>query len=71
MTHLFVFGLGYSARFIASELRARGWTVAATGSAGDVAFDDDAAVRAAGALGAQVLACRGWMTLADRLTAGG
>lgn len=36
-----------------------------------VVTDDDAAVRAAGALGAQVLACRGWMTLADRLTAGG
>lgn len=55
MTHLFVFGLGYSARFIASGLRARGWTVAATGSAGDVAFDDDGAVRAGLARASHVL----------------
>lgn len=44
---LFVFGLGYSARFIAAALRNRGWEVFATGSAGDLAFHDEAAVRSA------------------------
>ena len=55
MTHLFVFGLGYSARFITSGLRARGWTVEGTGSTGDMAFDDDAAVRAGLARASHVL----------------
>ena len=44
---LFVFGLGYTASRIAAALRADGWTVSATGSAGDIAFGDDAGVRAA------------------------
>ena len=47
MPHMLIFGLGYCARFIAEELRARGWNVEATGSAGTIAFDDDTAVRAA------------------------
>lgn len=36
-----------------------------------VVTDDVAATRAAQAMGAQVMSCRGWMTLADRLTAAG
>jgi nucleoside-diphosphate-sugar epimerase len=47
MTHLMIFGLGYSAQRIADEAKARGWQVSATGSAGDVDFADAAAVRQA------------------------
>lgn len=55
MAHLFIFGLGYSAQRIAASARACGWRVSATGSAGDVAFDDAAAVRAALAGASHVL----------------
>lgn len=44
MSHLFIFGLGYSASRLATRLRGQGWRVDATGSAGNVAFDDWAAV---------------------------
>ena len=47
MAHLFIFGLGYSAKRIKRSLERVGWTVGATGSEGDLAFEDDAAVRAA------------------------
>lgn len=47
MSRLLVFGLGYAAGAIADRLRAEGWGVRATGSAGNLAFDDDDAVRAA------------------------
>ena len=47
MSHLLVFGLGYTAKRIAARLRERGWTVRATGSAGDLDFDDREAVLAA------------------------
>ncbi len=47
MGHMLIFGLGYTARRIAAGLRARGWRVDATGSAGNLAFDDESAVRAA------------------------
>jgi nucleoside-diphosphate-sugar epimerase len=47
MPGIFIFGLGYSARVIARELGARGWSHAATGSDADLAFDDEAGVRAA------------------------
>ena len=47
MGNLFVFGLGYSASRIAAVLEARGWRVEATGRAGTVGFDDEAAVLAA------------------------
>ncbi|WP_114522362.1 SDR family NAD(P)-dependent oxidoreductase [Altererythrobacter sp. ZODW24] len=47
MTHMFIFGLGYTAGRIAETLTARGWSVDATGSAGNVDFADEAAVRAA------------------------
>jgi len=49
VTHIVIFGLGYSAGFIAQALRARGWAVEATGSAGTLDFADEDAVR--GALG--------------------
>ena len=45
MSHLLIFGLGYTASRIAAELRRRGWVVEATGSAGDLNFRDGAAVR--------------------------
>lgn len=47
MTHLLIFGLGYSAGRLAMHLASEGWRIEATGSAGTMAFDDDAAVRAA------------------------
>lgn len=47
MGKLLIFGLGYTATRIAAGIRARGWQVAATGSAGDIAFADRAAVLAA------------------------
>ncbi len=45
MAHMFIFGLGYTAGRIAQTLNARGWSVDATGSAGNVDFADEAAVR--------------------------
>lgn len=47
MARLLIFGLGYTATRIAEGMRARGWQVRATGSAGDMAFADRAAVLAA------------------------
>ena len=47
MPHLFIFGLGYSAKRIKRSLERIGWTVEATGSEGDIAFADELAVRAA------------------------
>jgi len=47
MSHLFVFGLGYSAGRLASRLTEEGWTVEGTGRAGAIRFEDEAAVRAA------------------------
>ena len=44
MTRLLIFGLGYTATRIADALRGRGWHVDATGSAGNLAFDDRTAV---------------------------
>lgn len=47
MTHMLIFGLGYTAKRLAERLRSEGWTVEATGSAGDVDFTDRGAVRGA------------------------
>lgn len=47
MAHLFIFGLGYSAKRIRAAAEARGWQVTGTGSQGDLAFADEAGVRAA------------------------
>lgn len=40
MAHLFVFGLGYTARRIAARLRAGGWDISATGREGTLDFAD-------------------------------
>lgn len=55
MSDLFIFGLGYTATRIAAATKALGWSVSATGSAGDVQFDDSDAVNAAIANAAHVL----------------
>ncbi|WP_369026541.1 SDR family NAD(P)-dependent oxidoreductase [Qipengyuania sp. RANM35] len=47
MMRLFVFGLGYTASRIATAMRECGWSVDATGSAGNIDFDDEDAVLAA------------------------
>lgn len=41
---MLIFGMGYSAARIAAALRARGWRIDATGSAGTIAFEDDRTV---------------------------
>ena len=46
MPHLFIFGLGYTAKRVKALAEAQGWSVSATGSAGTVAFDDAATVEA-------------------------
>jgi nucleoside-diphosphate-sugar epimerase len=55
MSRLLIFGLGYTATRIADALRSRGWQVDATGSAGNLAFGDDEAVRGALARATHVL----------------
>ncbi len=40
MSRLLIFGLGYTGSRIAEAMRARGWQVDATGSAGNITFDD-------------------------------
>lgn len=47
MGQILIFGLGYTAARIAERLCAAGWRIDATGSAGNLAFEDDAAVLAA------------------------
>ncbi len=47
MARMFVFGLGYSATFIARALAARGWEVVSTGRDGTLSFDDEGTVRLA------------------------
>ena len=47
MARLFIFGLGYTAGRIAQALRGAGWLVDATGSSGNISFDDEDAVRGA------------------------
>lgn len=47
MAHLFIFGLGYSAKRIRAATEALGWRVTATGRDGELAFDDPGGVRAA------------------------
>ena len=49
MARLFIFGLGYTAGRIAQAMRGSGWHIDASGSAGNIAFDDmDAVLRALG-----------------------
>jgi nucleoside-diphosphate-sugar epimerase len=47
MAHLFIFGLGYSAKRIAKLARAAGWQISATGSASDLDFANRDSVSAA------------------------
>ncbi|OYZ36060.1 MAG: NAD(P)-dependent oxidoreductase [Novosphingobium sp. 16-62-11] len=47
MGNMLIFGMGYTSQVLAQRLRALGWTVRGTGSAGDIAFSDRAAVEAA------------------------
>ncbi|WP_305097466.1 SDR family NAD(P)-dependent oxidoreductase [Croceibacterium aestuarii] len=47
MAHMFIFGLGYSAKVIKSSLERIGWSVSATGREGDFAFADTRAVQTA------------------------
>jgi len=47
MSHLLIFGLGYTAKRIAASLEAMGWSVEATGRSGTISFDDREAVLAA------------------------
>ena len=47
MSHLLIFGLGYTASRIARRMEARGWTVESTGSDGTIDFADHDAVTAA------------------------
>lgn len=55
MPRIFIFGLGYSAGFIARDLNALGWDVISTGRAGTLAFDDEGTVRLALADASHVL----------------
>jgi nucleoside-diphosphate-sugar epimerase len=55
MSHLLIFGLGYTAGRLAEALRARDWRVDATGRAGNLDFGDNAAVRAAMARASHIL----------------
>jgi len=55
MAHMLIFGLGYTAQRIAARLRAAGWRIDATGSAGNVDFEDFERVRAALASASHVL----------------
>ena len=55
MARLFIFGLGYTAGRFAQEMRARGWHVDATGSAGNIDFSDSESVVAAVSRASHVL----------------
>jgi nucleoside-diphosphate-sugar epimerase len=55
MNRLLIFGLGYTALRIANAARAKGWTVDATGSAGNVDFNDSASVQLIAAQATHVL----------------
>lgn len=52
---MLIFGLGYTAAVIAARLREAGWTIRATGSAGDLEFNDRAVVEPALAGASHVL----------------
>ena len=57
MAHLFIFGLGYSAKRIRAATEARGWVVTGTGRDGGLRFDDEASVRSVLATASHVLSC--------------
>lgn len=47
MKRLFIFGLGYTARFVATKFEALGWEVLSTGREGTLGFEDEGSVRVA------------------------
>lgn len=47
MPRMFIFGLGYTAKYIERDLVAKGWDVVSTGSDGTLSFDDAGTVRMA------------------------
>lgn len=55
MKQMLIFGLGYTAKRVASALQERGWQIDATGSQGNLDFDNEAAVRGALAKASHVL----------------
>ena len=55
MPRMFIFGLGYSASYIAAALTALGWEVISTGRDGTLSFDDSGSVQAALADASHVL----------------
>lgn len=55
MPRLFIFGLGYTAGRFAQDMRGRGWHVDATGSFGNLPFEDGEAVLSALGLASHVL----------------
>jgi nucleoside-diphosphate-sugar epimerase len=55
VAHLFIFGLGYSAKRIRRAMEARGWRVTATGRDAELAFEDKTGVRAALGVASHVL----------------
>lgn len=55
MARILIFGLGYTAARVADALRGRGWTVDATGSAGNLRFDDAATVAVVAAQATHIL----------------
>lgn len=55
MAHFLIFGLGYTAGYIADALRAQGWLVDATGSNGNIRFGDARAVHDALDLASHVI----------------
>lgn len=55
MAHFLIFGLGYTASYIAESLRAQGWLVDATGRNGNIRFGDARAVHDALDLASHVI----------------
>lgn len=55
MKRMFIFGLGYTAGYIAHLLEAEGWEVVSTGRSGTLSFDDQGSVRMALADASHVL----------------
>lgn len=47
MKRMFIFGLGYAAKFLAQRLAPLGWEVVSTGRDGTLSFEDDGTVRMA------------------------
>ena len=55
MSHLFIFGMGYTAQAIAARAAALGWQVTGTGRAAPLSFDNDPSVRAGIARASHIL----------------